>query len=132
MMVARMSRAECAASDTSASEPEKSPTTALAIVSAPDAAIEVSATRSFWSCIDPPSGGARCGNLRGRFAHRFVILTDQTRAKLGGCGNIVDAADALAGRPDVLPGALFVVQIELLGGRRQVDVRGSGRVDTRP
>ena len=49
--VAAKSSAECAASDNSASEPDKSPTTALAIVNPPEAAIEVSATRSLLSCI---------------------------------------------------------------------------------
>src|SRR3954452_5580385 len=115
MTVARKSSAECAASESSASDPDKAPTTAFATVSAPEAAIDVSATRSFWSCIDPPSGGARLRDLRGRFAHRLVILADQTRAKDGGCRNIFDAADALARRPHVLPRALFVIEIELLG-----------------
>src|SRR5205814_10648243 len=97
MMVARKSSAECAASDSSASEPENNPTTALATVSAPEAAIDVSATRSFWSCIDPPSGGARLRDLGGRLAHRLVILADQPRAQLGGCRHILDAAHPLAG-----------------------------------
>src|SRR5256885_14654565 len=99
MMVARKSSAECAASDSSASDPDKPPTTALATVSAPEAAIDVSATRSFWSCIDPPSGGHRArglGDLRGGFTHRLVILADQTRAKVGGCRDIPDAGDAPA------------------------------------
>src|SRR3954452_11652075 len=52
--VATKSSAECAASESSASEPEKRPTTALAIVSPPEAAIEVSATRSLVSCINTP------------------------------------------------------------------------------
>jgi len=76
---------------------ENNPTTALATVSAPEAAIDVSATRSFWSCIDPPSGGARLRDLGGRLAHRLVILADQPRAQLGGCRHILDAAHPLAG-----------------------------------
>jgi hypothetical protein len=54
MTVAAKSSAECAASDNSASEPDSRPTTALAIVSPPEAAIDVSATRSFSDCIDCP------------------------------------------------------------------------------
>ena len=49
--VAAKSSAEWAASESSASEPESTPTTALAIVSPPEAAIEVSATRSFSRCM---------------------------------------------------------------------------------
>src|SRR4051812_21108868 len=130
MMVARKSSAECAASESSASDPDKAPTTALATVSAPEAAIDVSATRSFWVCIDPPSGGARLRDLRGRLAHRFVILADQTRAKVGGCRHVLDAADALTRRPHVLPRTLLVIQMELLR-RVQLIGRHARSIDAR-
>src|SRR5262245_39939866 len=127
MIVARKSSAECAASERSASEPENSPTTALAIVSAPDAAIEVSATRSFWSCMGAYLRGAR--KISSGFRHGVAVFANESQTELRRRGNVDDAADALAGRPDVLPGALFVVQVELLGRRRQVDIRGAGRID---
>ena len=50
-MVARQSIAECAASDSSASDPERKPTTALAAVKPADMAIDVSATFSFSLCM---------------------------------------------------------------------------------
>src|ERR1043166_6452082 len=54
---------ECAASERIASEPEASPTTALAAVSPAETATEPSATRSFTSCIGrlPPGRGSGVG-----------------------------------------------------------------------
>src|SRR5262249_17544479 len=54
MTVAARSSSECAASDRIASEPVASPTAPLASVSPPEAAIEVSATRSLSFCISWP------------------------------------------------------------------------------
>src|ERR1043165_2797603 len=134
--VGAKSSAECAASGTSASEPESTPTTALAIVRPPEAAIEVSATRSLFSCISAlQSGGGRArsfGHLARRLAHRLAVLVDQPGAQLRRARHIVDAADALAGRPHALPGALFVVEIELLGRRPQVDVSRARGLDAWP
>src|SRR5690242_12643837 len=163
--VAAKSSAECAASESSASEPESRPTIALATVNPPEAAIEVSATRSLVSCIGSPmssresearpgthepharriwcwlskrparwNAGPGSSSLRavGRddssgcrsllraiacgFRHGFAIFPDQPRAKLRGRRHVRDAADALSGRPDVLPGTLFVTELELLLG----------------
>src|ERR1041384_438247 len=98
--VAAKSSAECAASETSASEPESTPTTALAIVSPPEAAIEVSATRSLFSCISAlQSGGGRAGSfghLARRLAHCLAIFPHQAGAQLRGARHVIDAADALA------------------------------------
>jgi hypothetical protein len=63
--VAARSMSEWAASERIASEPEASPTTALAAVSPADTATEVSATRSFTSCIGRlrPAGVAGRGGV---------------------------------------------------------------------
>src|SRR5262245_60830040 len=50
---------ECAASDRIASDPLATPTIPFASVNPPEAAIELSATFSFWSCIRPPC----CGDM---------------------------------------------------------------------
>src|SRR5690242_4824103 len=117
--VAAKSSAECAASESKAREPDSRPTTALASVSPPEAASEVSATRSFCSCIRAPQSGrgsaGQLGNLAHGFAHGLAIFAHESRAQFRGARHVVDAADALAGRPDVLPGALLVIEIELLG-----------------
>src|SRR4051812_18599179 len=108
MTVAAKSSAECAASDSKASEPDSRPTTVFAIVSPPEAAIEVSATRSLSACIScvslPASGGLRNRQLC-RLVHCLAIFLHQARAKLRGRRHVFDAADALASRPDVLPRA---------------------------
>src|SRR4051794_32481439 len=141
--VATKSSAECAASESSASEPESRPTIALAIVNPPEAAIEVSATLSLVSCIfsaieGPLLESARPPRKRGPedgfnsartsirpalgrardvargLRHGFAVFEDQPRAQLGGRRHVRDAADALSGRPHVLPGALLVTELELL------------------
>src|SRR5262249_16127461 len=66
MTVAARSSSECAASDRIASEPVASPTAPLAIVSPPDAAIDVSATRCLISCMAHSMNGERNGRGRGR------------------------------------------------------------------
>src|SRR5882724_8419790 len=59
MMVAARSSSECAASERIASEPVASPTTPLASVRPPEAAIDVSATRCLMSCMARLRGSGR-------------------------------------------------------------------------
>src|SRR5262245_6006656 len=66
MTVAARSSSECAASDRIASEPVASPTTPLASVSPPEAAIDVSATRCLMSCMARLGDERRSGRGSGR------------------------------------------------------------------
>src|SRR3954454_12672332 len=91
--VAAKSSAECAASDSSASEPEKTPTTALPMVRPPEAAIEVSATRSLTSCMRAYLSCAR--KISSRFCHCVTVFANESHTQFGCCVYIVDAADAL-------------------------------------
>src|SRR5262245_16871553 len=66
MIVAARSSSECAASDRIASEPVAAPTTPLASVSAPDAAIDDSATLCLMSCMCGLGAESRSRDERGR------------------------------------------------------------------
>src|ERR1700710_547201 len=93
--VAAKSSAECAASEISASEPDRTPTTAFAIVSPPEAAIEVSATRSLSFCMPCPNAPSG-GRFNRGFFQRLAVLVREPRAQLSRRRHVVDAADTLA------------------------------------
>ena len=129
--VATKSSAECAASDSSASEPEKHADHGLGDRQ-PARGRDRGQRDAFFRLLHQlavrrraiaPSPPPLRSSPRG--------IRAQPRAQLRGARHIVDAADALAGRPHVLPRALLVIEIELLGRRRQVDIRGPRGIDAR-
>src|SRR5688500_15767586 len=78
----------------------------------------------------PQAGGRREPReiVRG-LLQRLAIFADEARAELRGGRHVIDAADTLAGGPDVLPCALFLLtDLDVLLRRLKVDL-GAGGVD---
>src|SRR5712692_3231180 len=135
MSAAPKSITEWPASERMASEPDRSPTAALAKASPPDAKTDPSATFSLLPCMAVPRRCRRSFTLpqiSAGFLQGVAIFAHEPRAQIRGRRHVVDAADALPRRPDVFPGAFFVLaDRQLLVRCAKVDFDAGG-LDARP
>src|SRR4029077_5751170 len=108
-----------------ASEPERSPTATLAKVSPPDANTDPSATFSLCPCmaVSLPLPAILLSEIGAGFLQGIAIFAHEPRAQIRGRRHVVDAADPLPRRPNVLPRAFFVLtDRQLLVRRGKVDL----------